>query len=1036
MRNVIKSLAICLLALCFGLNASAQSAKAVSGTVIDNTGAPIPGAMILDKNNGKWATTLDDGSFTLEGAQSGDALEITCLGFATYNAIYNGAAKLDVTLQDDAETLDEAIAIGYGSVKKKDLTGSVGVLHKDVLEQQSVTSLSQSLQGTIPGLTVTRSSSVPGASASLLVRGVTTISDTSPLILVDGMIVSDIDRVNPDDVEQITVLKDAASASIYGARAAAGVILITTKTAKEGEVMIKYNGEVSAITATFADYLQEPVTYMTMFNEYKWNDAGNPAGGEYQQYAKDYIENYYANNAMDPIEYPNFDWKNAILKKAALHHKHNVTMAYGNKVVKTRVSAGYDYTDALYKGLDYAVTNVRMRNTFNISKHLTGDLDFSFRHAVKNSPKTTPIQAANMYPSIYLGLYPDGRIGPSKTGSNTLGVILDGGSNHNTHDYITGKISLSYKPFEGFDITGAFTPNYAFSKTKNFNKKLPYYDAYDTNLILGYVSGHNTNDLTESRSDTDSFEAQIIATYEKSFNNKHNLNVMVGYEDYEKHSESFSTSTTDMELSNFPYLDLANASNLTTSGDASANAYRSFFGRLMYNYKGKYYVQLNAREDASSRFHKKYRWGFVPSASIGWVVSEENWMQNLTPVSYLKLRASLGTLGNERIGNYPYQSLIGFSTANMYDTTGKLVSQTTGAQSSYVIPDISWETTWTWDAGLDATFFNNRLDLTFDYFYKETKDMLLALKIPSFIGYGDPDQNAGTMHTRGWEVKVGWHDKVGDFTYGVSANLSDAVSVMGNLNGTVFLGDQIVTEGEEYYAWYGYKSTGIYQTNEEVAAAPTQLIPTLAAGDIGYADLGGNIWIDENGVEHNEPDGMVNATYDKTILGSSLPHFIYGANFNVGWKGLSLGVLINGVGKQLSRVQEYMVRPMAGQWLAAPANLINADGTRNYWSVYNDAETNARAQFPRISYTSAEKNNFQMSDYWLFNGAYLRVKNINLAYTFPQKTLKGIGLKGLKFYLNADDPFLFSNYLKGWDPEQTTQSYIARTYTFGVDITF
>ena len=1036
MRNIFHTLAICLAALFLGLNASAQNAGTVSGTVIDNTGAPIPGAMILDKNTGKWATTSDDGTFVLEGAVSGDAIEFTCLGFASYSAIYNGAARLDVTLQDDVETLEEAVAIGYGSVKKKDLTGSVGVLNKEVLEQQSVSTLSQALQGTIPGLTVTRSSSAPGASASLMVRGVTTISDSSPLVLVDGMAVGSIDYVNPEDVDQITVLKDAASASIYGARAAAGVILITTKSAREGEVQIKYNGEVSAITATFADYLQEPVTYMNMFNEYKWNDAGNPVGGEYQQYAKDYIENYYANNAKDPIEYPNFDWKGSIIKKAALHHRHNVTMSYGNKVVKSRVSAGYEFTDGLYKGIDHTKINARVKNTFNISKHLSGDLDFSFRNATAHSPRTTPLQAANMYPSIYLGLYPDGRIGPSKSGSNTLGVILDGGLNTTTHNYITGKVSLSYKPFEGFDITGALSPTYAFNKTKNFNKKLPYYDAYDTNLILGYVSGHNTNDLTEKRSDSNTLEAQVIANYEKSFNNKHNLNVMVGYEEYQAQSESMSTSSSDMELSNFPYLDLANASTLTTAGDASANAYRSFFGRLMYNYKGRYYVQLNAREDGSSRFHKNYRWGFFPSASIGWVMSEENWMQSVEPISYLKLRASLGTLGNERIGNYPYQSLIGFNTAMMYDNTGKIVSQTTGAQSSFVIPDISWETTWTWDAGIDATFLDNRLSLTADYFYKETKDMLLAVKIPSFIGYGNPNQNAGTMHTRGWEVKVGWHDKVGDFTYAVSANLSDATSVMGNLNGTVFLGDNIITEGQEYNAWYGYKSTGIYQTNEEVAAAPTQLIPTLSAGDIGYADLGGNIYVDENGVEHNDPDGMINATYDKTILGSSLPHFIYGASVNLGWKGFSFGVLINGVGKQLSRVQEYMVRPMAGQWLAAPANLMNADGTRNYWSVYNDAATNAKAAFPRISYTSAEKNNFQMSDYWLFNGAFLRIKNINLAYTLPQKTVKSIGIKGLKLYLNADDPFVFSNYLKGWDPEQTTQSYIARTYTFGVDISF
>ena len=1027
MKNILKTLIACACALAISAAASAQDKQSVTGVVTDASGAPVPGVMILDKTNGKWATTLDNGSYSLEGVQKGDALEFTCLGYVPFTASYSGAPKLDIKLEDDSQTLEEAVAIGYGSVKKKDLTGSVGVLNKEVLEQQSVSTLSQALQGAIPGLSVTRTSSMPGASATITVRGVTTISDTSPLILVDGMAVSSIDYVSPDDIDQITVLKDGASASIYGARAAAGVILITTKTARDGDVSIKYNGEASVITATFADYLTEPVTYMNMFNEYKWNDAGNPEGGEYQQYAKDYIDNYYANNALDPIEYPNFDWKSAILKKAAFRHKHNLSMTYGNKVVKSRVSASYENTDGLYEGLSHEKIMARMRNTFNISKHLSGDLDFSFRNATKHAAQVTPIQAANMYPNIYLGLYPDGRIGPSKSGSNSLAAIMDGGYKTTRHNYITGKVSLSWKPFEGFDLTGSFTPTWAFSKTKDFNKKIPYYDAYDTELVLGYVSSHQTNDLTETRADANTLEAQVIATYEHSFTNKHNLNVMAGYEDYSYFHESVSTSTTGMELSNFPYMDLANKSTVTTEGSAYQNAYRSFFGRLMYNYKSKYYVQLNARGDGSSRFNSKYRWGFFPSASLGWVISEENWMQDVKPVSYLKLRASIGTLGNERIGNYPWQSLISFNDAIMYDNTGKLVSQTTGAQTSYAIEDISWETTYTYDVGIDASFLDNRLDLTADYYFKETKDMLLELKIPSYIGYGNPDQNAGTMYTRGWEVKVGWHDKLGDFNYSVSANLSDATSVMGNLNGTVFLGDQIITEGEEYYAWYGYKSTGIFQSDEEVAAAPTQLITTLAAGDIGYADLSG---------ENGEPDGKVNATYDKTILGSSLPHFIYGASLNVGWKGLNLGVMINGVGKQLSRLAEYMVRPMAGQWLAAPANMMNADGTRNYYSKYNTAEQNAAAQFPRICYTAAEKNNYEMSDYWLIDGSFCRIKNINLSYTFPSKLLKKSAVKGLKLYLNADDPFVFSNYLKGWDPEQTTSSYIARTYTFGVDIKF
>lgn len=1028
-KSIIISL---ILAVVLPISAFAQNT--LKGKVSDKTG-PVIGAMVHDMATGKWATTDLDGAFTLEGASKGNTLEVTCLGYNALSFKWDGAQPLAITLVEDSMGLDESIVIGYGSVKKKDLTGSVGVLNSSTLEQQSTAQLSQSLQGTVPGLMVTRSSSMPGASASIKVRGITTITGDGcdPLILVDGMAVNSLDNIAPDDVEQITVLKDAASASIYGARAAAGVILVTTKSAREGDVAITYNGEFSVITASErAEFLTDPLNYMNMFNEYKWNDAGNPVGGDYQQYAQDYIENYFKMNELDPIEYPNFDWKSAILKQWAPRHKHSMTMSYGNKVVKTRVSASYEKTDALYEGSSHERIMARMKNNYKISKHLSGDFDISFKHATKLDPQTTPLQAANMYPSIYLGLYPDDRIGPSKTGSNTLAVLKEGGYISNRNDYITGRIALTYSPFEDFNITGSFTPTFSLTKKKDWSRAIPYYDAYDTGLVLGYVSGHTTNDLTESRSDANTFETQVVATYDHNFANAHSLNLMAGYEEYSRFSESMSTKSVGMELGNFPYLDLANLKNLTPAGDASQNAYRSFFGRLMYNYKSRYYIQLNARADGSSRFHKDSRWGFFPSASLGWVVSNEGFMENVKPVSYLKLRASVGTLGNERIGNYPWQSSISFNNAIMYDQANQILSQMTGAQTSYAVQDITWETTWSYDLGIDASFLENRLDFTADYYFKETKDMLLDVKIPSFMGYGDPSRNAGTMFTRGWEVKVGWRDKIGDFSYSVGANLSDAKSVMGNLNGTVFMGDQIITEGEEYHAWYGYKSSGIFQTADDVANAPTQLIATLGPGDLGYLDLSGPK--NEEGIA--EPDGLINATYDKTILGSSLPHYIFGGNINLGWKNWSLGVLFNGVAKQLSRVTGYMVRPFYSQWLAAPACYMNADGTKNYWSAYNTPEQNAKAEYPKLCYTSSEKNNYEMSDYWLMDGSYFRVKNINLSYAVPSKAAAKVGLKGLRLYFNADDPFCFDHYLKGWDPEQTTNSYIARTFTMGVDIKF
>lgn len=1021
-----------LLAILLLLPVSVFAQESVTGTVSDSNG-PLAGVMVLNKDNGKWASTDLDGNYTISEIKKGQILEFSFMGYITKKEVWNGQHPYNVLLMEDAMELEETVVIGYGSVKKKDLTGAVGVVNDKIIGQQSTSQLSQSLQGVVPGLSVTRSSSMPGASATIKVRGITTMSDSSPLILVDGMAVSSLDNVPTEDVRQITVLKDAASAAIYGARAASGVILITTKEASEGQLQIGYNGEVSVITPTeFPSYRTGVKEYMEDYNEWAWNDAGNPEGGEYAGYSKELIDNYMSNNAYDPITYPNYDWKSAILKKASMRHKHNVTMTYGNKVIKSRTSASYENADALYKGLSHERLSLRSRNTIKFSEKWSGALDFSFRQATKKDPHSgSPIKAANMYPSIYAGLYPDGRIAPGKEGSfsNTLGALLEGGNKTNVATMASAKISLSYKPVEGLDITANFTPTYSFVKTKDMQKAVPVYDAYDTDVILGYVSGYTANALSELRSDAKTFETQVIATYDKTFAKKHNFNVMAGYEDYMYTYEKLTADTNEMELSMFPYMDLANKNSLNVGGSSYQNAYRSFFGRIMYNYDNRYYLQLNARGDASSRFHKDYRWGFFPSASLGWVVTNEKFMSNVNWLNHLKLRASVGSLGNERIGNYPYQTYITFNKAIMYDSAGTSpVSTMTGAQADYAYKNIHWEKTWSWDAGIDATFLDNRLDFSADYYYKKTTDMLLAVAIPSFTGYSAPDRNAGTMNTRGWEVKLGWADSIGDFSYAVSVNLSDYKSVMGDLGGKQVFNSNgtIITEGEEYCAWYGYKASGLFQNAEEISNSAL-LVSSVKPGDVKYKDISG---------PEGTPDGIINDTHDRTVLGSSLPHYIYGGSINLGWKGISFSVLFNGVGHQLSRLTEDMVRPLQSQWLPSPSVIRNSDGSRNYWSVYNTDEENLKAKYPRLSHSSGEYNNYKMSDYWLKNSAFLRVKNINLGYTFPKALISKVNVKGLRVYFNVDDPFCFDNYLKGWDPEAGASTYIARTWTFGLDLKF
>jgi TonB-linked SusC/RagA family outer membrane protein len=474
------------------------------------------------------------------------------------------------------------------------------------------------------------------------------------------------------------------------------------------------------------------------------------------------------------------------------------------------------------------------------------------------------------------------------------------------------------------------------------------------------------------------------------------------------------------ELTTFPYLNLGPLELRDNSGSAWENAYRSYFGRAMYNYKNKYFLQGNVRYDGSSRFHEDYRWGSFPSFSAGWVLTEEPFMQNIPALSFLKLRSSWGRLGNERIGNYPYQATIAFTNALFFQGSNVIAAQT-AAQTRYAIQDISWETTESIDLGVDANFFNNRLRITGDYYQKTTKDMLLALEIPDYIGFDNPDQNTGTMDTKGWEAELGWNDKIGEVGYSISANISDFKSVMGDLGGTEFLGDQIKKEGSEFNEWYGYVSDGLFQTAEDLAASP-KTSTSVKVGDVKYKDISG-----PDGV----PDGIINSTYDRVLLGGSLPRYMYGANLKLDYKSFDFSMVVQGVGKINTRLEGLMVQPLMENWGAVPKIL---DGTS--WSKYNTDAQNLAAKYPRLSQNN-RGNNYAMSDYWLFNGAYLRLKNITLGYNLPTVFAQKISLQKVRVYASASDVLTFNKYPKGWDPEVSSTGYpITSSYVFGLSVTF
>lgn len=1009
----VRRFILVLCTLCaFPVIASAQ-ALPVSGVVSDENGAPLLGVTVFEKDGRNGTATNTEGRYSMN-VKKGVTLVFSYIGYETYECPYNGETTLNVTLKPDAKLMDEVVVIGYGAVKKKDLTGSVSAIKGDDLVARQTTTLSTALQGSVSGLLVTRDSGAPGASGTIKVRGITTMGDNNPLIIVDGSPCDNIDYVNANDVESVSVLKDAAAASIYGSKAAAGVILITTKRGAKERTNLTYNGEVGWEVPTMQPDMVGVTRYMEMYNELLYND--NPAAGFFQQYSSDQVKNWISYNKTNPNQYPLTDWKSLIMKDSALKHKHNVSISGGTDLVRTKVSFSYDDVDGLYGERKYQRMMLRANNDATIVKDkLFATVDINIRRGKNITPNFSPFDMMRKMPAIYAATWDDGRIAEGKSGANPYGLLVGGGNAKAWSTQVGGRASLEYKPVKGLSIQAVVSPFINYSKTKTFRPAVWYTLADDPETIGGYLdsgSSWSTNKLTEQRNDNYNVTSQVIANYIASFgrNGNHNLNVMVGYENYLMKSESLSAARDNFEFTQYPYLNVGSEDYQTNSGTGTEYTSNSVFGRIMYDYDGRYLLQANVRHDGSSRFAKKYRWGTFPSFSAGWVVTREKFMEGTESwLDFMKVRASWGMLGNERIGSnyFPYLALMTFNDVLFYDKDGNVVSDKSAAQRALAVEDITWETTTSTDIGVDLGLFRNRLSVNFDYYWKETKDMLLTINIPYIMGYNNPSSNAGTMKTNGYDIEVGWRDQVGDFSYGVSVNFSDFKSKVTDMNGSEQInGSRINRPGCYFNEWYGYVSDGIYQTQEEVDNSATYN-SSVKVGDIRYKDISG-----PDGV----PDGKINSD-DKVPLGNSLPRWQYGGTVNLGWKGIDFSMAFQGIGRRTSYMATEMVQPIRDNSGNIPAII---DG--KYWSPFNTDEQNRNAKYPRLSNTG-KSNNYQTSDFWLFNGGYFRLKNVTLGYTLPRKWTQKIRMSNVRLYVSASDLFCISDYPKGWDPEMGVTSY-------------
>ena len=596
-----------------------QQKKTITGKVVDINGEPIIGANIIEVGTTNGTVTDIDGNFSLDVAEDA-VIRISYIGYVDQQINTAGKTNFNIVLQEDIKALEEVVVVGYGSARRGDLTGSISSVQGSALINRSTQQLSTAMQGQVAGVQVTRNNGGPGSSATVRIRGITTLSNNDPLVIVDG-VPSSLNDVMASDVETMTVLKDAAAASIYGSRAAAGVILITTKRAKDGQFSFDYNYEYAIDRPTASPTNGDVIDWMNIQNEIKWNDgASNP----YSQYSQETIASWLDNHARDPYHYPNTDWVNLLLKKSTSHEQHVLSVSGGTEKLRTKSTFNYQKGDGYYENRSYERIAGRVNSDYTVSDWLRTniDLDFSKSNSI-NPAEINAMYWAYLASPYYTPFWEDGRYADAKDGGNPLAGLQQGGRNKTNYHKFGVKAQIDITPMEGLTLSAIYSPRFAFTKGKKFSRAVPvYYENGD----MTYMQSHRTTYLQETRNDNNSQTYQFYGNYQNIWGD-HSLNAMAGYEGYLYRWENLGASRSNYLLDRYPYLNIGPEDYQYNSGNAGHNAYESVFGRLMYSYKSRYMIQGNIRSDGSSRFSKGNRWGTFYSMSAGWVMSEESWFK-------------------------------------------------------------------------------------------------------------------------------------------------------------------------------------------------------------------------------------------------------------------------------------------------------------------------------------------------------------------------------------------------------------------------
>ncbi|MFA6087750.1 MAG: TonB-dependent receptor [Mucilaginibacter sp.] len=978
----------------------------IKGRVTDTLGAPLPGVNIKLNGTSTGTTTDADGRYSITIPDANGTLIFSYLGFTTQEVEVNGRNTINIQLKEKASALNEVVVVGYGTQKKVNLTGAVSVVSGKDIDTRPVGQTSAALEGIAPGVTVTQSSGRPGGDAGTIrIRGVGTIpnaangSSANPLVLIDG-IEGTMDNIDANIIESISILKDAASASIYGSRAANGVILVTTKRGSGKKIAITYNSYAGWQKPTNMPDVVNALDHMLLMNEAYTNV------GRTQLYPNDLIEQYRGQNGVSSDKYPNTNWQKEVLTGSGFQQSHFVNINGGSDNIRVLTSIGYFDQKGIIENSGYRRYTVRNNTDITFSKKLSMKFDLQFVNGITREPA---IGTGNVFnymdgiPANQLAKNSNGTWGIGWNGLNPVAASIDGGTNQTTSPSGIINASLNYRPVEWLTAEFTIAPKLGESIGKNFNKAIQTYYPDGT---IGYRSPALTS-LTENNSRSIYNNMRATLTADKAFG-AHTLKVLLGASQEDFHNDYISAFRDTYILPNYPVLNTGSAVNQQTSGTSEEWALRSFFGRINYDYKQKYLLEVNARYDGSSRFATGNKYAFFPSASAGWRISQEKFMQPLKNViDELKLRASWGRLGNQNIGTYPFVTSVDLGSG----TLGKQIVNI-AALNNLANPDISWETTEMSDIGIDMVLFSN-LTITADYYNRKTKDILLLLNVPLIIGLNAPFQNAGVVSNKGWEVAVGYKGNINEFKYGINVNLSDVINKVVDMRGISENRLQVSREGYSYNSIYGLQAEGFFKDAQDVASHAKQF-GTVAPGDLKYKDQNNDGFINDN---------------DKVVLGSTIPRYTFGVNFNSSYKGVDLSFLLQGVGKGNS----YLYGPGI-----MPFSVGNLGGTilepnKDRWTP----ET-PNAKYPRLAF--GESNNEQNSSFWMKDASYVRLKNVQLGYTFPVSISSMAGIKKLRLYVNGSNLFTLDKFWDGFDVESpvgTVSVYPqVKVYSFGLSANF